>query len=112
MNLYIESLEGGNYLASTGMGASRTLVRDNKSQPKTFHCLNEIREHFDPQAFEKVWLRQSTPYEEMVGQTDHPGALELEIEWYRLAGVLASKNNSFQCSMHHLARFLRTTNVT
>ena len=30
MNLYIESLEGGNYLASTGMGASRTLVRDNQ----------------------------------------------------------------------------------
>ncbi len=81
MNLYIESIEGGNYLASTGMGASRTLVRDNKSQPKTFHCLNEIREHFDSQAFEHVWLRQSTPYEEMVGQTDHPGALELEIEW-------------------------------
>ena len=48
----------------------------------------------------------------MVGQTDHPGALELEIEWQRLAGVLASKTNSFQCSMHHLARFLRTTNVT
>ncbi|APD90391.1 DUF6482 family protein [Alteromonas mediterranea] len=81
MNLYIESLEGGNYLASTGMGATRTLVRDNKSQPKTFHCLNEIREHFHTKSFEHVWLRQSTPYEEMVGQTDHPGALELEIEW-------------------------------
>ena len=48
----------------------------------------------------------------MVGQTDHPGALELEIEWQRLAGVLASKTNSFQRFMHHLARFLRTTNVT
>jgi len=46
----------------------------------------------------------------MVGQTDHPGALELEMQ--RLAGVLASKTNSFQRFMHHLARFLRTTNVT
>ncbi len=81
MNLYIESLEGGNYLAATGIGANRTLVRDNKSQPKSFHCLNEIREHFNTKDFEHVWLRQSTPYEEMVGQTDHPGALELEIEW-------------------------------
>lgn len=80
MNLYIESLEGGNYLASTGVGSSRALVRDKSSQPKTFHCLNEIREHFDTQSFEHVWLRQNTPYEEMVGQTDHPGALELEIE--------------------------------
>ena len=80
MNLYIESLEGGNYLASTGVGASRALVRDKSSQPKTFHCLNEIREHFDAQTFEHVWLRQNTPYEEMVGQTDNSGALELEIE--------------------------------
>lgn len=81
MNLYIESLEGGNYLASTGNGATRTLVRDNKSQPKTFHCLNEIREHFDHQPFEQVWLRQNTPYEEMVGQHERASPLDLEIEW-------------------------------
>ncbi len=81
MNLYIESLEGGNYLASTGINAARTLVRDNKSQPKTFHCLNEIREHFDNQSFEHVWLRQNTPYEEMVGQHSPTAPLELEIEW-------------------------------
>lgn len=81
MNLYIESLEGGNYLASTGMGASRTLVRDNKAQPKTFHCLNEIRAHFDSESFDHVWLRQNTPYEEMVGQHERPSPLDLEIEW-------------------------------
>lgn len=81
MNLYIESLEGGNYLASTGTAASRTLVRDNKSQPKTFHCINEIREHFDSQPFEQVWLRQNTPYEEMVGQHERTSPLNLEIEW-------------------------------
>ncbi|GMM69448.1 hypothetical protein MTsDn1_27430 [Alteromonas sp. MTD1] len=81
MNLYIESLEGGNYLVSTGNGATRTLVRDSKEQPKTFHCINEIKEHFYAQEFEHVWLRQNTPYEEMVGQHQQPGALELEIDF-------------------------------
>lgn len=83
MNLYIESIEGGNYLAATGLGTSRTLVRDKTSRPKTFHCLNEIKDHFNTKEFEHVWLRQTTPYEEMVGQTDVPDALELEIDWHR-----------------------------
>jgi len=83
MNLYIESIEGGNYLAATGLETSRTLVRDNKSRPKTFHCLNEIKDHFSRSRFDHVWLRQTTPYEEMVGQTDKPDALELEIDWQR-----------------------------
>jgi hypothetical protein len=82
MNLYIESIEGGSYLASTGVGATRTLVRDSQSQPKTFHCLNEIKAHFSASSFEHVWLRQSTPYEEMVGQHDAPDALEMEIDWH------------------------------
>lgn len=81
MNLYIESIEGGNYLAATGNNNQRDLVRDNRSSPKTFHCLSEIKTHFSATQFDQVWLKQSTPYEEMCGQTDDPSALELEIKW-------------------------------
>lgn len=82
MNLYIESLEGGNYLVSTGDNSDQVLLRDSNERPKVFHCLNEIREHFNQRSFDKVWLRQTTPYEEMVGQNDDPGPLELELDWH------------------------------
>lgn len=82
MNLYIESLEGGNYLVSTGDESQRTLLRDNRERPKMFHCLTEIREHFGNNSFQKVWLKQSTPYEEMVGQRSSQDPLELEIDWH------------------------------
>lgn len=81
MNLYIESLEGGNYIVATGDADSQTLLRDNHERPKLFHCLTEIREHFANNSFQKVWLKQTTPYEEMVGQSGTQGPLELELDW-------------------------------
>lgn len=68
MNAYIESIEGGNYLVATGDDCSRTLVFNENKRPKVFHCLEEIRVYFANQHFKNVWLTQSTPYDEMVGQ--------------------------------------------
>ncbi len=44
MNLFIESIEGGTYLAATGDGQQRDYIRCNKNMPRAFHCLNEIKE--------------------------------------------------------------------
>lgn len=81
MNLYIESIEGGNYVVETGDGDSRKTVMKSDGKPKTFHCLTEVRTYFENTDFDKVWLRQITPYEEMVGSTSDNGPLEIELEW-------------------------------
>lgn len=81
MNLYIESLEGGSYVVATGeLDTRQPLIKAN-GEPHTFQCLNEIRNHFEGRTFNKVWLRQTTPYEEMVGQTCHDTTLDMEIDW-------------------------------
>ena len=65
MKLYIESIEGGTYLASVGKEDQHNLVRDRNSKPMTFNCLNEIKVHFKHKHFDQVWLKQNTPYDEM-----------------------------------------------
>ena len=40
MKLYIESIEGGTYLASVAETEQQNLVRDNASKPKVFSSLN------------------------------------------------------------------------
>ncbi|WP_189408065.1 DUF6482 family protein [Alteromonas halophila] len=82
MNLYIESLEGGNYLVATGNDENKTLLRDSHERPVMFHCLTEIKSYFGDSTFDKVWLTQTTPYEEMIGQSNTEGPLELEIDWH------------------------------
>jgi hypothetical protein len=57
MKLYIESIEGGTYLASVGEGEQKDIVRDRKNKPITFDCLNEIKEHFNHKHFDQVWLK-------------------------------------------------------
>lgn len=81
MNLYIESLEGGYYVVATGDEENRKPVMAGEGKPKTFNCIDEIRTHFEDTTFDKVWLRQATPYEEMVGQADNDAELEIEIKW-------------------------------
>lgn len=82
MNLHIESIEGGTYLASIIDGDQHELVRDNHNQPLSFHCLNEIKAHFGSRSFEQVWLKQSTPYDEMCGLQVSNEKLELLIDWH------------------------------
>jgi hypothetical protein len=82
MNLYIESIEGGTYLASVGVEGKHQLVRDRKSKLKTFNCLNEIKEHFNHKHFDQVWLKQNTPYDEMCGLDDKHEKLEMLIDWH------------------------------
>jgi hypothetical protein len=81
MNLFIESIEGGTYLAAYEQGNQRDYLRDRNSKTLTFHCISEIKNHLAGQEFERVTLRQSTPYDEMCGQSMGGESLELEIEW-------------------------------
>jgi hypothetical protein len=82
MKLYIESIEGGTYLAAVAEQNQHALVRDRADKPIAFHCLNEIKEHFKHRPFEQVWLKQNTPYDEMCGLDDKHEKLEMLIEWH------------------------------
>lgn len=81
MNLYIESIEGGTYLASVGEKENQNIVRDRNDDPMAFDCLNEIKLHLNNQHFNEVWLKQSTPYDEMCGLDDKSEKLEMLIDW-------------------------------
>ena len=81
MNLYIESIEGGTYLASLGEKEKQDIVRGRNNEPMTFDCLNEIKVHLNHKNFNEVWLKQSTPYDEMSGLDDKHEKLEMLIDW-------------------------------
>jgi hypothetical protein len=81
MNLYIESIEGGTYLASVGEKENQNIVRDRNNTPMAFDCLNEIKLHLNHKHFNEVWLKQSTPYDEMCGLDDKSEKLEMLIDW-------------------------------
>lgn len=81
MNLFIESIEGGTYLAALEQGNQRDFLRDRNSKPMTFHCLSEIKTHLSGRQFDRVMLKQSTPYDEMCGLDAGSEKLEMEIDW-------------------------------
>lgn len=81
MNLYIESIEGGNYIAGIGEHSAQTMLRDNYRDSASFQSLSAIKEHLGERKFSKVWLKQNTPYDEMCGSHDENEKLLMEIEW-------------------------------
>lgn len=82
MNLHIESIEGGTYLASVRDGERHYYVFDESNKPKAFHCLTEIKSFLSEDKFEKVFLKQDTPYDEMCGLDTLHEKLEMEIDWH------------------------------
>lgn len=81
MNLYIESIEGGNYIAHVGETEDGTVVKNDFHNCMSFHSLTEIKEKLSGQSFDKVWLKQATPYDEMCGAHDEGEKLMIELEW-------------------------------
>ena len=82
MNLHIESFEGGFYLAAIEDNNRTRYLYDEQNHPKKFNCINEIKSFLDNERFEKVWLKQNTPYDEMCGMTSATEDMKLELEWH------------------------------
>jgi hypothetical protein len=82
MNLFIESIEGGTYIAGIGETQATTFLRDEYRDSMQFQSISDLKEQLAGQHFDKVWLKQNTPYDEMVGTEDHDDdKLMLELEW-------------------------------
>lgn len=81
MNLQILSLERQFYLVETVDENGAHLVTDHRRNPRKFHCLEEIRDHFHTHTLEEVWLEQQTPNEEMCGLLEEPLPLRIKLHW-------------------------------
>ncbi len=81
MNLYIESIEGGTYIAGTGKQSMEQRLTDQYRGSDNFKSLSEIREQTAGQTFDKVFLKQNTPYDEMCGSYEDSDKLMLELDW-------------------------------
>jgi len=81
MNLFIESIEGGTYIAGIGVTRADTFLKDKYSNSFSFKCINAIKLKVKGHKFEKIWLKQSTPYEEMCGLNSSTESLVIELEW-------------------------------
>ncbi len=82
MDLNIESFEGGFYLAHIEDKGRDYYVYDEQNRPKKFQSIDEIKLFLETEKFEKVWLKQNTPYDEMCGMTPNPEELKMEIDWH------------------------------
>ncbi|WP_395341544.1 DUF6482 family protein [Ningiella sp. W23] len=81
MNLFIESIEGGTYLAGIGDQHATEYLVDEYRGGKQFQSLSDIKEQLSGRAFDRVLLRQNTPYDEMCGSQSPCDKLEIELEW-------------------------------
>jgi hypothetical protein len=81
MNLFIESIEGGTYIAGIGETSADTFLRDKHSNSLSFQCINTIKQQVEGQHFDNIWLKQNTPYEEMCGLKSSDDSLVIELDW-------------------------------
>jgi hypothetical protein len=81
MNLFIESIEGGTYLAGIGDKFASEYLRDQYRDSNQFQSIAEIKEQLSNHSFDNVWLRQNTPYDEMCGSDTTGDKLVIELDW-------------------------------
>ncbi len=81
MNLFIESIEGGTFVAGIGDKSIEKVLRDEYRDSCNFQSLADIRTQLEGQEFSKVWLKQSTPYDEMCGSAETNDKLMIELNW-------------------------------
>ncbi|MCC2617674.1 DUF6482 family protein [Aestuariibacter halophilus] len=82
MNLIIEALEGGNYLASIVDGARQYCIYDQHNQPKCYSSINSIKQDLSLERFEHVYLQHRVTQDEMIGQPQVDNRFSMEIEWH------------------------------
>ncbi|AUW06663.1 DUF6482 family protein [Vibrio campbellii] len=83
MNLLIESVEGGIYLAYNVENQTRSLILNENKSPLTFASLCEARDHFRGSGYSSAKLVHLNASDEMCGEKircDMP--LEIELSWY------------------------------
>ena len=81
MNLFIESIEGGMYIAGIGSDKPSTFLKDEYRDRRSFQSISDIKDQVSGKQFDKVLLKQNTPYDEMCGSSMCDDKLMIELEW-------------------------------
>ncbi|CAH0536631.1 MAG: DUF6482 family protein [Vibrio anguillarum] len=83
MELQIESLEGGIYLAYSVEGKEKVLLRGGNHDPLKFSSLCQAKEHFKGQQYQSACLIHLSAYDEMCGENIVSGIpLKTDLKWY------------------------------
>ena len=83
MELQIESLEGGIYLAYSIDEGDRLLLRDTNQNPLKFCSLSQAKEHFKAPHYHSASLVHQSAYDEMCGEdigSSH--SLKTDLMWF------------------------------
>ncbi|WP_395339194.1 DUF6482 family protein [Ningiella sp. W23] len=81
MKLYIESIEGGTFIAKIVNKSSEQILTNNTRKTQQFESIKEIKDQVVNESFDSVWLKQATPYDEMCGLAHSPEKLLLKLDW-------------------------------
>lgn len=83
MILNIESHEGNIYLANIQKNsAEKHYITDDAGKPMVFPAISHIKEYFENQSFEHIWLIQTTPYDEMIGLSPATQPIRMQLHWH------------------------------
>ncbi|MDO6684952.1 MULTISPECIES: DUF6482 family protein [unclassified Agarivorans] len=77
MELVINSHEGDIYLVCE----QNLNPAQNKSHPKRFNSLSSVKQHYQQQHPDKVWLIHHSAYDEMCGLPSSHSEMKIELDW-------------------------------
>ncbi|TXS91945.1 hypothetical protein FV139_14560 [Parahaliea maris] len=88
-DLVINSLQNCLYQAQLRVDDELHTLCRNDGKPITSHSLGQMYEQLGGYAFRGVYLRQTSPYDEMIGQPPAAGSnrLEVAVGWRELGAV-------------------------
>lgn len=79
MKVFIDAILGGMYLVSTDSQGTVAPLQDGANNPVCFQCLEQIRNYFEDELLDEVWLTQDSLIDELLGGAPH-GSVRLD--WY------------------------------
>ncbi|WP_295894649.1 DUF6482 family protein [uncultured Vibrio sp.] len=83
MDILVESLEGGMYLAFSVQGEQKRALLDGKSQPIKFNSIEQVREYCGSMHIEKALLQHNSAYDEMCGSPSMGrNSMTIDLNWH------------------------------
>ncbi|WP_406611431.1 DUF6482 family protein [Agarivorans sp. JK6] len=81
MDLIINSHEGDIYLVNEQQDNSQQALRENSYPAVRFSSISSIKQHYQDQAIDKVWLVQHSAYDEMCGLQSTNQPMKMLLRW-------------------------------
>lgn len=76
MKVFIDAILGGMYMVSTENQGTVCPLQDGANNPVCFQCLEQIKNYFEDELLDEVWLRRDSLIDEFLGGISH-GSIQL-----------------------------------